>query len=272
MKTRDLFHILMLSALAACAAPAAPAGGAGSRAADGAWMEAMKKVHAGFQGTPGHVAQFGDSITYSMAFWAPLGWSDPDAFLTGNDGLPKRPDQRWRDVIKGVRVKGGDNGSYSGWTVHSLLNVVPKILARDKPEVAIVMIGTNDTTKDGPPEDYGANLRRVLAMTVDAHCIPVLNTIPPKRDQADGVEKTNRIIREVAAELKIPLVDYHAEILKRQPGDAWLGTLISDDGVHPSGGEVGDFSPANLSKCGYALRTWVNFLKFREIYFRILKP
>jgi lysophospholipase L1-like esterase len=132
------------------------------------------------------------------------------------------------------------------------------------------MIGTNDTRPDGPPEDYGENLRKLMRLIMDAHCVPILNTIPPKRNQADGVEKTNNIIREVAAELKLPLVDYHAEILKRQPGEAWLGTLVSDDGVHPSGGDVGNFSPGNLAKCGYALRTWVNFLAVREIHFRIL--
>jgi hypothetical protein len=37
-----------------------------------AWVEPMRKVHARFNGTPGTFAQFGDSITYSGAFWSPL--------------------------------------------------------------------------------------------------------------------------------------------------------------------------------------------------------
>jgi hypothetical protein len=36
------------------------------------WVEAMKKVHAKFTGQPGTVAQYGDSITITMAFWVPL--------------------------------------------------------------------------------------------------------------------------------------------------------------------------------------------------------
>ena len=32
----------------------------------------MKKVHAKFKGTEGTFAQFGDSITVTMAYWAPL--------------------------------------------------------------------------------------------------------------------------------------------------------------------------------------------------------
>src|SRR4051812_6459493 len=69
------------------------------------WVSAMKKVHEGFKGTPGYVAQFGDSITYTMAFWKPMTWSDPDAYIP-EDGLPKRPDKPWKQVIKGA----GDDG------------------------------------------------------------------------------------------------------------------------------------------------------------------
>lgn len=43
-----------------------------AQAAEPEWVEPMKKVHAHFTGTPGALALFGDSITVSMAFWAPL--------------------------------------------------------------------------------------------------------------------------------------------------------------------------------------------------------
>ena len=36
------------------------------------WVAPMKDVHAKFKGTPGTLATFGDSITVTMAFWAPL--------------------------------------------------------------------------------------------------------------------------------------------------------------------------------------------------------
>ena len=36
------------------------------------WVEPMRRVHARFKGQPGTFAQFGDSITVSMAFWAPV--------------------------------------------------------------------------------------------------------------------------------------------------------------------------------------------------------
>ncbi len=58
------------------------------------WVEPMKTVHAGFRGNPGYVARFGDSITYSIAFWTPIGWDEPQQYLTKDDGLPKRPEKR----------------------------------------------------------------------------------------------------------------------------------------------------------------------------------
>src|SRR5437016_14145930 len=36
------------------------------------WVEPMKQVHARFKGQKGTFATFGDSITVSLAFWAPL--------------------------------------------------------------------------------------------------------------------------------------------------------------------------------------------------------
>ncbi len=39
-----------------------------------AWAPAMKEVHANFKGKPGTFAHFGDSITYSLAFWSSLQW------------------------------------------------------------------------------------------------------------------------------------------------------------------------------------------------------
>lgn len=236
-------------------------------------IEAMVKVHADFDGQRGYVAQFGDSITYSMAFWTPIGWDNPDQYLTEDDDLPKAPgEMRWRDYVKGTRDKGPEHANYSGWHVGQLLKAMDEVLERDKPEVAIIMIGTNDISGGTVPERYREQLEEVVRKCLNAHCIPILNTIPPRRGRDEAVEEANKIIRAVAEELKVPLADYHAECLRRRPDQSWDGTLISDDGVHPSGGETNDYSEANLNTCGYALRNWVNFLVYRQLYFRVLAP
>jgi lysophospholipase L1-like esterase len=248
--------------------------GGAVRAADSNWVPAMQKVHAGFQGSAGYVAQFGDSITFSMAFWKPFSWSNPDAYLP-DDGLPRKPAEgRWRDVIKGAgdEGKGGEAGNYSGWTAAQLLKKVPGAIERNKPEAAIVMIGTNDARGNKLRPGYADDLAKIVQLCLDAKCVPILSTIPPMRNCAESVAEANKIIQELAAKQSLPLVDYHAAILAHAPDGKWDGTLISQDGVHPSGGGSQDMSKENLAKSGYALRNYVTFLVYREVYFKVLHP
>ncbi|MDA1014483.1 MAG: GDSL-type esterase/lipase family protein [Planctomycetota bacterium] len=234
-------------------------------------LKAMREVHSGFKGQAGYVAQFGDSITYSMAFWSPMSWDNPDRFITQDDGLPKAPAKlRWRDYIKGARDKGPKHANYSGWRVGQLLKSIDAVLERDRPEVAIIMIGTNDISGGSVPAAYRSNLEEVVRKCTAAHCVPILNTIPPRCDRDEAVHEANKIIRDVAAKLHVPLADFHAEVTRRRSGDTWDGTLISRDGVHPSGGKSNDYSEANLNVCGYALRNWVNFLVYRQVFFGVL--
>ncbi len=235
-------------------------------------LAAMREVHRGFNGQAGYVAQFGDSITYSMAFWTPIGWDSPDQYLTVDDGLPKTPkNARWRDYVKGTRDKGPEHGNYSGWTVGQLNRAVDGALAKNKPEVAIIMIGTNDIAGGKLPESYRQQLQQVVQKCLDQHCVPILNTIPPRRGREDAVAAANKTIREVAAQMSVPLADFHAECLRLRPRQSWDGTLISGDGVHPSGGKSNVYTADNISQCGYALRNWVNFLVLRQIYTQVLE-
>ena len=234
-------------------------------------IAAMRKVHQGFRGQQGYVAQFGDSITYSMAFWTPIGWDNPDRFLTHDDGLPKAPkNTRWRDYVKGTKDKGPKHANYSGWTVGQFNQAVGGVLARHKPEVAIIMIGTNDISGGKLPASYRDGLQQVVQKCLDAHCVPILNTIPPRRGRDEAVAAANACIRDVATEMRVPLADFHAECLRLRPGDTWDGTIISGDGVHPSGGKSNEYTEDNMRNCGYALRNWVNFLVFRQLYFQVL--
>ncbi|MDA7881461.1 SGNH/GDSL hydrolase family protein [Akkermansiaceae bacterium] len=234
-------------------------------------LKHLREIHAGFNGQEGSVAQFGDSITYSMAFWSAMSWSDPSKFLP-DDGLPKNPSgKQWKTVIKGARDKGQKFANYSGWKVGNLLKSIDTVLARDKPEAALIMIGTNDTNGKKVPESYRADLEQVITKCLAAHCVPILNTIPPRRDHDKAVEAINLIIHEIATAKKIPLADFHAECLRLRPGKTWDGTLISEDGVHPSGGKTNLYDESNLKSCGYALRNWVNFLAYRQVFFGVFE-
>ena len=50
----------------------------------------------------------------------------------------------------------------------------------------------------------------------------ILSTIPPRHGFAGKSAAFAEVARKVARELSVPLVDYHAEILKRRPND-WDG-------------------------------------------------
>ncbi len=182
------------------------------------WVEPMKTLHTGFHGNPAYVAQFGDSITYSMAFWTPIGWDEPQQYLTKDDDLPKRPEKtRWRDTLKGFQAKGSENGNYSGWRVADVLAAMDAVLKHEQPEAAIIMIGTNDISGGSVPDGYRAGLKKIVQKCLDAHCVPILNTIPPRVGHDEAVEAANRIVLEIARECQVPLADFCLAPLEMSP-------------------------------------------------------
>jgi len=201
---------------------------------------------------------FGDSITFGARSY--LGYPE----LCG-DILGKKLEKSWHVI----------NHAVNGYTTIDLVRSIDPNLDNFRncyPSIITVMIGTNDISGGKVPEGYREGLQKVIDKCVAARCIPILNTIPPKRGAMKAVEEANGIIRELATKNQVPLVDYYGEILKRRPGESWDGTLIDADGVHPTAGETGKFDEANLAKSGYALRNWTNFLMYREIYFTVLSP
>ena len=226
-------------------------------AAEEPWVAAMKAVHAKGTAQPGSVSQIGDSITYSKAFLAGLAW-----------GEAKGPE--W-EVLKRLTVKdfnerkGAEHANYSGWTAADGLAKVPTVLAAEKPAIAVIMYGTNDLRKQVTLADYEKNMKAIIDLCLKAGCIPIMSTIPPQLGQDALVQSFNAAIKKIAAEAKIPLVDFHAEILSRQPGTAWNGTLLGKDDVHPSGGANFDFSESNLKACGYALRNYLTCRALKQV-------
>ena len=213
------------------------------------WVAAMKAVHAKGGAEKGSVSQIGDSITYTKAFLAGLAWGE----LKGEEwGALKRLNGKYFNDRKGP-----EHANYSGWTAGDGLAKVPAMLAAQKPEIAVILYGTNDVRKGVPPAEYEKNLRGILELCIKSGCVPIISTIPPQLNNDAKVEALNAVVKKLAAELKVPLVDFHGEILARQPGTAWDGTILGKGDVHPTGGANFDFSEENLKKCGYALRNYL---------------
>lgn len=221
-----------------------------------AWIQAMKAAHAKKTSTKGSVCQVGDSITYSMAF------------LAGAGAALKAPE--WKSVTDRVDAetlrtrKGAEHNNASGWTAADGRGRIQATLARERPEMAVIMYGTNDVTKGVPLAEYEKDMTAIVDACLGAGCVPIISTIPPYPGKEKEAVAVNDIVKKIAAAKEIPLVDFHAAILERQPA-AWNGTLLGKDDVHPTGGDNFNFSDDNLKKCGYALRNYVTLKVMRQV-------
>jgi hypothetical protein len=243
-----------------------------------AWVKSMQEVHAKFSGKPGTLALFGDSITVSKAFWAPL-QSEPK-------GLPADIAKSRRVVAKHMlpecwdKWRGPEYGNDGGQTAKWAEDNVEKWLKKLNPECAVIMFGTNDLTRSDV-KIYDAQMRKVIEKCLANGTVVILTTIPPRAGQEKKAKEFAEAARKIAADLKLPLVDYHGEILKRRPDD-WNGadakvrkgekdvyqvpTLVSGDGVHPSyPRQFSDYSDDALKRNGYQLRTVLTLNAYADV-------
>jgi lysophospholipase L1-like esterase len=251
------------------------------QAAEPDWAAPMKKVHAKFTGTPGTLALFGDSITVSMAFWAPLEYAPKSLGKDLQLVKDYMKDDCWR------KWRGGDYGNDGGRTIVWAGENVEKWLNKLNPEAVVLMFGTNDLGPVGEKE-YDAKTRQVIERCLKNGTVVILTTIPPRSGQVEKAKKFAEIERRIAADLKVPLIDYQAEILKRRPND-WDGslakfkeaakdeyqvpTLIAADGVHPSNPKkYQNYTDESLKNNGFMLRNVLTLHGYAEAIRLVLKP
>src|SRR5205814_685116 len=195
---------------------------------------------------PGTLALFGDSITFSLAFWAPLAGEPRGMSQELADNL--RVVKQWQRSECWRQWRGPEFGNEGGRTIQWADENVDAWLKKLNPETAVLMFGTNDL---GPldAKEYDTRTRSVVEKCLKNGAVVILTTIPPKAGAEKKSKEFAEVQRQVAADYKLPLVDYQAEILKRRPDD-WNGalpqfkdagkdvyqvpTLVSGDGVHPS--------------------------------------
>jgi hypothetical protein len=201
-----------------------------------------------------------------MAFWAPLrverrnaspslerDFCEVDAYM-----FPAC----WREW------KGPDFGNEGRKTTRWGLDNLARWLRALNPEAALVMFGTNDLNGVDVGA-YTATLEALIERCHDNGTVVLLNTIPPRSGYESKSADYAEVVRGLARDRNLPLVDYHAAILSLRPQD-WDGsqpefsqyadydvpTLIARDGVHPSHPVAyrNDYSAEALSKNGFSLR------------------
>jgi lysophospholipase L1-like esterase len=247
------------------------------------WAAPMRKVHAEFTGERGTFAHFGDSITVTMAFWAPLRDSRPknmDEQIAADYKLVKgyMQEKCWREW------KGARHGNTGSMTIRWAHQNIDDWLNRMNPEVVLIMFGTNDLNALDA-EEYEQKTREVVRKCLANGTVVILSTIPPRHGRLEKAERFAKVVRRLGQELKVPVCDYMAEILKRRPDD-WDGTLpkfadrqgyqvltlIAGDGVHPSNPQEfrNDFSQQALRTSGYTLRNYLVLRAFAGVLRNVL--
>jgi len=241
------------------------------------WVDSMAGVHAKFSGRKGTFAHFGDSITVTLAFWTPLLYSRKNA--------PEEMEQAYQLVKEYLKKecwrdwKGPQFGNEGRMTIRWAHKNVDGWLKRLNPEVALIMFGTNDLNSVGL-EEYKKKTREVVRKCLDNGTVVLLSTIPPRSGLAEKAAVYADAVRKIAREMKVPLIDFHSEILKRRPDD-WDGaldkfarykgydvpTVLARDGVHPSNPKKyqSDYSDEALRCCGFSLRNYLVLMKYADV-------
>lgn len=209
-------------------------------------------------------SKVGDSISVSRGFMYPVGDSSHDLgkhnYLQAVINFYQAENARTGNSFVNSSLAAGE-----GWAAWGVLNpqlADTRVCAAGesplvceyrvvRPAVAVIMFGTNDVGyRTG--DQFRADMNQVVNISVEMGVVPILTTIPNRPDVANRVVTFNDIVRDIAQEQQLPLIDYY-EFTKNLPNSGLTG-----DNVHPSippAGylEAGRFSDNNL-RYGYTVR------------------
>ena len=194
----------------------------------------LRAVLARSSGRRDVFAKVGDSITVSGHFarcltGSDIRWGAHSALTATRDFFAHSP----ADDQGHTSFDRTTEAAHVGWRTGRVLAGQRSPLVREldavRPAWAVVMLGTNDTYPDGM-QDYERQLRRVLTTLLERDVVPLVSTLPPRRDSATAAAQTvemNAVVRALAAELSLPLMDLHGAL------DPLPHAGLNRDGVHP---------------------------------------
>jgi len=159
---------------------------------------------------PALYVAFGDSITYG-------------AGVSASDNYPtKLAEQMMRTVI---------NEGYPGAESFVGADLVQDILNNYKPGFLLILFGVNDLIMGYSEEEAIGNLQYICQAAINNKTIPVIATLTPVTGEhhiwASGVDRLNVLIRQMAAEMNVALVDLDAAF-------NWNPLYLQEDGLHPN--------------------------------------
>src|SRR4029078_8924160 len=172
-------------------------------------------------------------LAFVLLFCACIGAQAKDPiviYLAGDSTMAektadKRPETGWGEKLEGVFQPGfikvenhAKNGrSTRSFIAEKLWQAIIDNLKKD--DYVCIQFGHNDekegTDRYASPEDYGVNLKRFVEEVRAKHAHPVLFTPVMRRrfdDKGQLVDTHGAypdVVRKIAAELKVPLIDMH---------------------------------------------------------------
>jgi lysophospholipase L1-like esterase len=175
-------------------------------------------------------------------------------------------------------------GTAQGYTASSTytgnLQIQTVAYAFSAAQFAVVMLGTNDCSAGRTDTAFIADLQTIVTTLEGNHIAVVLSTIPPHSSNNTLAQQYNTQIRSYASSHGLPLIDFYAEILARQPVN-YASTLMVAGDVHPSGDRAGytvgsdpyanggdpatHKTGAAAAEVGYLLRSWLSAQKLKEV-------
>jgi hypothetical protein len=171
-----------------------------------AWAGPMKRVRAEFTGRPGTFAMFGDSITVSLAFWAPLRQDPKNLSPEARQALDlvtgHMRESCWRDW------RGPEFGSEGGRTIAWAEKHVDDWLTAHNPEVVLLMFGSNDVGHGVTVDDYAAATERVVQRCLENGSVIILTTLPPRSGHEAQCDRFAEAARRIATKMRLPRMPF----------------------------------------------------------------
>lgn len=172
-------------------------------------------------------SKVGDSLSYSWAYLFDFRY---DYDLAGYSYLQPAIDYYADSFLVNPPI-----AAHPGWTSGDVLNntsmckdLSPLVCAYavERPQVALILLGTNDVAQNVPVNVYQDNMQHIMEITQERGITPVLITIPPF--EGKDVDVYNSVVRNLSRIYGTPLIDYYAAVVNLP------NRGLSNDGVHPS--------------------------------------
>lgn len=159
---------------------------------------------------PNVYVAFGDSITYGSG-------------VSPGDSYPSK--------LAAMMMRTVINEGYEGAESYVGADLVQDILNEYKPGFLLILFGVNDLIMGHSEDEAIGNLQYICQAAINNKTIPVIATLTPvygeHRAFASGIDRLNVLIRQMAANMNVALVDLDAAF-------KWDPLYLQDDGLHPN--------------------------------------